>query len=178
MASGTLSSSSLDRYTCIALAGVAAEYVTFGQAEGGLNDVQQLDGLLKALQVLASPGRSQLLCRLAQMAVRCSKALALNAAATPSAQQKLCKMQGGCTPARAAESIGDERVCVVVQFTQKKADSEIRWAILAVVTLLRRHSKTHKQLAKAMAAGKSVSECLAIIESNFAKENTREPQLA
>lgn len=47
MASGTLSSSSLDRYTCIALAGVAAEYVHFGQAEGGLNDVQQLDGLLK-----------------------------------------------------------------------------------------------------------------------------------
>ena len=28
-----------------------AEYVTFGQAEGGLNDVQQLDGMLKALQV-------------------------------------------------------------------------------------------------------------------------------
>lgn len=51
VASGTLSSSSLDRYTCIALAGVAAEYVNFGQAEGGLNDVQQLDGLLKALQV-------------------------------------------------------------------------------------------------------------------------------
>ena len=51
VASGTLSSSSLDRYTCIALAGVAAEYVNFGQAEGGLNDVQQLDGLLRALQV-------------------------------------------------------------------------------------------------------------------------------
>lgn len=32
------------RYTC-------AEYVTFGQAEGGLNDVQQLDGMLRALQV-------------------------------------------------------------------------------------------------------------------------------
>ena len=56
MASGTLSSSSLDRYTCIALAGVAAEYVHFGQAEGGLNDVQQLDGLLKALRVCLHPG--------------------------------------------------------------------------------------------------------------------------
>ena len=55
MASGTLSSSSLDRYTCIALAGVAAEYVHFGQAEGGLNDVQQLDGLLKALRVCLNP---------------------------------------------------------------------------------------------------------------------------
>lgn len=28
-----------------------AEYVTFGQAEGGLNDVQQLDGMLRALRV-------------------------------------------------------------------------------------------------------------------------------
>ncbi|CAK0784300.1 hypothetical protein CVIRNUC_007504 [Coccomyxa viridis] len=113
VASGTLSSSSLDRYTCIALAGVAAEYVHFGQAEGGLNDVQQLDGLLKALQ-----------------------------------------------------------------FTQKKADGEIRWAILTVVTLLRRHRRSHKQLAKAMAAGKSVSECLAIIESNFPREDTRDPLAA
>ncbi len=54
VASGTLSSSSLDRYTCIALSGVAAEYINFGQAEGGMNDVQQLDGLLKALQVQPS----------------------------------------------------------------------------------------------------------------------------
>ena len=67
---------------------------------------------------------------------------------------------------------------LVLQFTQKKADGEIRWAILSVVTLLRRHSKTHKQLAKAMAAGKSVTECLAIIESNFAKESAQEPQIA
>ena len=67
---------------------------------------------------------------------------------------------------------------VLLQFTQKKADGEIRWALLSVVTLLRRHRKTHKQLARAMAAGKSVTECLAIIESNFAKENTREPQIA
>ena len=51
MASGTLSSASLDRYSSVALAGVATEYVRFGQAEGGLNDIQQLDGLLRALQV-------------------------------------------------------------------------------------------------------------------------------
>lgn len=59
----------------------------------------------------------------------------------------------------------------MLQFTQKKADGEIRWAILTVVTLLRRHRKSHKQLAKAMAAGKSVTECLTIIESNFPMEN-------
>lgn len=67
---------------------------------------------------------------------------------------------------------------LLMQFTQKKADGEIRWAILSVVTLLRRHRKTHKQLAKAMAAGKTVTECLAIIESNFAKENAQQPQIA
>ena len=66
----------------------------------------------------------------------------------------------------------------VLQFTQKKADGEIRWAILTVVTLLRRHRRSHKQLAKAMAAGKSVSECLAIIESNFPREDTRDPLVA
>ena len=31
--------------------GVATEYILYGQSEGGLNDVQQLDSLLKALQV-------------------------------------------------------------------------------------------------------------------------------
>lgn len=46
-----MSSSSLDVYTCTALAGVCTEYVLFGESEGGLNDVQQLDGLLRALQV-------------------------------------------------------------------------------------------------------------------------------
>lgn len=48
---GKMSSSSLDVYTCTALAGVCTEYVLFGESEGGLNDVQQLDGLLRALQV-------------------------------------------------------------------------------------------------------------------------------
>jgi len=34
----------------VALAGVATEYLQFGVAEGGIGDVQQLDGLLKALK--------------------------------------------------------------------------------------------------------------------------------
>eukprot|EP00232_Nephroselmis_pyriformis_P030238 CAMPEP_0182856136 /NCGR_PEP_ID=MMETSP0034_2-20130328/2255_1 /TAXON_ID=156128 /ORGANISM="Nephroselmis pyriformis, Strain CCMP717" /LENGTH=361 /DNA_ID=CAMNT_0024987179 /DNA_START=413 /DNA_END=1498 /DNA_ORIENTATION=+ len=49
VARGQLSSASLDRYCCIALAGVATEYLVFGQAEGGLSDIQQLDRLLQAL---------------------------------------------------------------------------------------------------------------------------------
>ena len=51
VAGGMLSSGSLDRFCSVALAGVATEYVRFGQAEGGINDIQQLDGLLRALQV-------------------------------------------------------------------------------------------------------------------------------
>lgn len=51
MAGGKMTSTSLDKYCCIALSGVATEYLLFGQSEGGLNDVQQLDSLLRALQV-------------------------------------------------------------------------------------------------------------------------------
>ena len=39
------------RYSCVALAGVVTEYLRFGQAEGGLGDVQQLDSMFKALSV-------------------------------------------------------------------------------------------------------------------------------
>lgn len=60
VATGKVTSGSLDRFCCIALAGVATEYVLYGQAEGGLNDVQQLDSLLKALQARPnSPCRAQ-----------------------------------------------------------------------------------------------------------------------
>ena len=51
VASGRLKSSSLERYTCVALSGVCSEYLQFGKAEGGKADVQQLDGMLRALQV-------------------------------------------------------------------------------------------------------------------------------
>jgi hypothetical protein len=50
VASGKLSSASLDTYACVALAGVATEWLRFGRAEGGLADVQQLDRLLQALR--------------------------------------------------------------------------------------------------------------------------------
>lgn len=51
VASGRLKASSLERYTCVALSGVCSEYLQFGKAEGGKADVQQLDGMLRALQV-------------------------------------------------------------------------------------------------------------------------------
>lgn len=56
---------------------------------------------------------------------------------------------------------------VVVQFTQKKTDGEIRWAVLNVTSLLRRHSKTHEKLADAMATGASVAACIGVIEESL-----------
>ena len=102
VAQGKLSSASLDAFTCIALAGVASEVLAFGQAEGGLNDVQQLDGLLRALA-----------------------------------------------------------------FTQKRSDSQVRWAALATTTLLRRHAAAHDALQAAMMAGASVGTCIAVLESKL-----------
>ena len=58
-----------------------------------------------------------------------------------------------------------------LQFTEKKAAGQIRWAVLNVTTLLRRHSQTHAKLAKAMAAGKSVADCIAVIETNAPAED-------
>lgn len=47
---GSFPSSMLDIYSCVALAGVATEWMRFGAAEGGLADVQQLDSMLGALR--------------------------------------------------------------------------------------------------------------------------------
>jgi len=49
VASGALKSSTLDRFTCIALAGVCTEYLRYGRAEGGVADVAQLDSTLQGL---------------------------------------------------------------------------------------------------------------------------------
>ncbi|MEW5303011.1 MAG: hypothetical protein WDW36_005744 [Sanguina aurantia] len=102
VATGKLGSGSLDRYTCVALAGVVTEYLRFEQAEGGLGDVQQIDGMYKALQ-----------------------------------------------------------------FSQKKADSELRWAVLNTAQVLRRHPDLHDTLAEAMSRGESVGSCIAVIEKHL-----------
>lgn len=101
--SGKLSAQSLNRFSCVALAGVASEYLTYGIAEGGLADIQQLDSLLKGLN-----------------------------------------------------------------FTQKKADSQVRWAVLNTVSILRRHQGLQAKLALAIAQGKSVGDCIFLIEEDLA----------
>ncbi|KAK9137036.1 hypothetical protein Sjap_007630 [Stephania japonica] len=96
---GKVSSKMLDRFSCIALAGVATEYLLFGCSEGGLADIYKLDSLLKSLG-----------------------------------------------------------------FTQKKADSQVRWAVLNTIILLRRHEGARSKLADAMSSGKCVGSCIDTIE--------------
>ncbi|KAL3573566.1 hypothetical protein D5086_024179 [Populus alba] len=99
---GKVSATTLNRFSCIALAGVATEYLLFGYAEGGLADINKLDMLIKGLG-----------------------------------------------------------------FTQKKADSQVRWSVLNTILMLRRHKGARAKLAEAMTMGKSVGSCIGIIEDNI-----------
>ena len=104
VAKGQIKASSLGRYACISLSGLCAEWLKFGKSEGGLADVQQLDGMFKGLG-----------------------------------------------------------------FNQKKADGEVRWAVLNTISMLRRHSDTHDKLAAAMDSGASVGHCIGVIEEGLAE---------
>ncbi|EMS52575.1 hypothetical protein CFC21_098825 [Triticum aestivum] len=103
---GKLSAKMLNKFSCIALAGVATEYLLYGYAEGGLDDVNKLDGLFKSLG-----------------------------------------------------------------FTQNKADSQVRWAVLNIVLILRRHEKARSKLKEAMSSGRSVGSCIEVIEENINPED-------
>lgn len=50
-------------------------------------------------------------------------------------------------------------------FTQKKADSQVRWSVLNTVLILRRHEGAQAKLAEAMSEGKSVGACIDTIEN-------------
>lgn len=49
-------------------------------------------------------------------------------------------------------------------FTQKKADSQVRWAVLNTIFILRRHEGARSKLAEAMSLGKSVGLCIDTVE--------------
>lgn len=51
-------------------------------------------------------------------------------------------------------------------FTQKKANSQVRWAVLNTILILRRHKEARTMLAEAMSMGRSVGFCIDIIERN------------
>lgn len=59
---GNIKASSLECFTCVALAGISAEYVKFGYAEGGTGDIQQLDVMLKSLQFSQKKADSEVRC--------------------------------------------------------------------------------------------------------------------
>lgn len=55
-------------------------------------------------------------------------------------------------------------------FSQKKSDSEVRWAVLNTVSLLRRHETVVRALSQRMAAGATVGECVRLIEENLSDD--------
>ncbi len=55
------------------------------------------------------------------------------------------------------------------QFTPKKAEGEVRWAVLNTTLLLRQHEAVQQRLADAMARGESVGACCALIEQYIDK---------
>lgn len=57
---------------------------------------------------------------------------------------------------------------MLAQFSQKKVDSQIRWSVVNVVTLLRRHSQVHSELANLMGEGASVGKCISFLEQRLA----------
>ncbi|KAF3673063.1 putative NB-ARC domain-containing disease resistance protein [Capsicum annuum] len=56
-------------------------------------------------------------------------------------------------------------------FTQKKADSQVRWAVLNTILILRRHEKARAKLAEAMTKGKSVVVCIDTIEKYISDDD-------
>lgn len=66
-----------------------------------------------------------------------------------------------------------DRLLNALGFTQKKADSEVRWAVLNTVTLLREHETIQDQLADGLAAGLSVGECIRVIENCWKVDSDR-----
>jgi NAD(P)H-nitrite reductase large subunit len=45
----------------------------------------------------------------------------------------------------------------------------VRWSVLNVAALLRRHAGLHDRLAAAMSAGASVGSCIALIEDTLSR---------
>ena len=60
-------------------------------------------------------------------------------------------------------------------FTQKRADSQVRWAVLNTALLLRRHAAAHAALAREMERGAPVADCVAALEAALAAEDLQTP---
>lgn len=54
-----------------------------------------------------------------------------------------------------------------LQFTEDEADILMRWAVLNTLVILRRHGEARSMLVEAMSHGRSIGNCIDIIESTL-----------
>jgi hypothetical protein len=118
---------------------VATEYLLYGFAEGGLADIEKVYIIACLIYLLIV---------LPWQVFVCKERHVTNWTSLSIMEQLDMLLQ----------SLG---------FTQKKADSQVRWSVLNTVLLLRRHKLARAKLAEAMSMGKSVGSCLGIIEDTI-----------
>jgi hypothetical protein len=58
----------------------------------------------------------------------------------------------------------------LLQFSQMKADGEVRWAVLNVATILRKYEALQVRIAKAMEEGKSVGSIVKMIDEQVSDD--------
>ncbi|KAJ8440137.1 hypothetical protein Cgig2_003462 [Carnegiea gigantea] len=156
---GKVSAAMLNRFSCIALAGVATEYLLYGQAEGGLTDINKIKVGLSfcpffgGFRSVKLDNRVDLILLHNFHAVLCLLLLCGRLFPNLNFYKKLDGL---------LKSLG---------FTQKKADSQVRWAVLNTILLLRRHEEARAKLADAMARAKSVGSCIDVIEEAISDED-------
>jgi len=78
--------------------------------------------------------------------------------------QEYLMFKGAQSGAANLESV--EGLFEALKFDPRRSNDETRYAIINIVGLLKKHKEAHTALAKAMARGSSVGECIAIIERN------------
>lgn len=61
-----------------------------------------------------------------------------------------------------------DRLLRGIGFTQRKADDQVRWAVISTADMLRRHAGVQDALAEAMRSGMPVGDCIALIEERLA----------
>lgn len=54
-----------------------------------------------------------------------------------------------------------------LQFTEDEAHTMMRWAVLNTLLILRRHGEARAALVEAMAEGRSIGNCIDMIETNL-----------
>ena len=152
VASGKLSSSSVDRAAAVALAGVAAEYCLFRRDGGG-----RRKGETAAAATGGDGGGGG----------------GGGGGSGGIGSSEGTVVDGADTIGESAEGgLGDiqqlDALLRALAFSQAKADSTVRYALLVAATLLRRHRGAHARLAEAMLRGEGVVECVAAVEEELA----------